>query len=101
MTWKYRCSRCRGRNVFKQKLDGWSDEKCHHCQYARFYFDRARQYRDDYCSCSHAFGYHYTHRRGSPRCVHHPDFELNARVFSGESLEHVLEDIALRAICPF
>lgn len=101
MTWKYRCSKCRGRNVFKQKIDGWSKESCRHCQHDSFYLDRARQFRNDYCDCTHWCGYHFRHRKGSPRCVHHPQFQINARVFSGEKLEDVLEDIALREQCPF
>lgn len=100
MTWKYRCSRCRGRNVFSRKLDGWSVPACRHCGHDKFYLDRARQFRNDYCSCTE--NYHYTHRKGSPMCIHHPDYQVNVRTRRyGEKLEDVLEDIKLRAECPF
>lgn len=98
--------------MFERKLDGWMAPVCRHCGHDKFYLDRARQFRRDYCDCTHLYGYHFTHRKGSPRCTHHPDFELHARVFSGESRKDVLEDIArrekdvlediaLREQCPF
>lgn len=94
MTWKYRCMKCRGRNVFKQKLDGWSVEACRHCGHDKFYVDRRRQWRTDYCRCE---GYHHTHRIGSTYCEHNPRFEVNVRVDRyGERLEDVLIDIFLR-----
>ena len=100
MTFKYRCSKCRGRNCFKHLLDWYlRKRRCRHCGHDRFYLDRARQFRDDYCTCS---GYHYTHRKGSTFCEHHPNYQVNVRVGRyGEKLEDVLEDIKLRAICPF
>lgn len=101
-TWKYRCSKCRGRNVFERKLDGWMAPACKHCGHDKFYLDRARQFRRDYCDCSHTDGYHYRHREGSPFCIHNPEFQVNARTRKhDEKLEDVLEDIALREQCPF
>lgn len=39
---------------------------------------RAGGYRDDYCNCE---GYHYTHRKGSVFCIHHPAYQFNVRVY--------------------
>lgn len=95
MTWKYRCMLCRGRNVFIRPLDDYlRKKKCRHCGHDRFYLDRRRQWRTDYCSCD---GYHYTHRIGSTYCMHNPNYEVNIRVGRyGEDLQEVLLEIALR-----
>lgn len=94
MTWHYRCMKCRGRNVFRRMLEDYlRPKRCRHCGHGAFYLDRARQWRTDYCRCTE--GYHYTHRVGSPLCVHNPDFQTNVRVERhGEKLKDVLEDIA-------
>lgn len=106
MTWKYRCNKCRGRNVFLKLLEDYvRPRRCRHCGHGCFYLDRRRQYRTDYCSCTE--GYHHMHRLGSPLCIHHPQFELNSRVARGEELKDVLLEIALRdptpvtGDCPF
>lgn len=100
MTWHYRCMKCRGRNVFLRELDTYiRRKKCRHCGHFRFYLDRRRQWRTDYCRCN---GYHYTHRIGSPYCEHNENYQVNVRVGRyGEKLEDVLEDIKLREQCPF
>lgn len=100
MSWAYRCMKCRGRNVFRQKVEWYiRAKKCRHCGHGRFYLDRARQYRKDYCSCE---GYHYRHREGSTYCIHNPNYQVNVRVGRyGEKLEDVLEDIMLKELCPF
>lgn len=100
MTWKYRCMACRGRNVFRQKVEWYvRPRQCRHCGHESFYLDRARQFRKDYCSCE---GYHYTHRQGSTYCIHNPNYQVNVRVGRyGEKREDVLEDMALREACPF
>lgn len=93
--------KCRGRNVFVRQIEDYlRPKKCRHCGHSRFYLDRRRQWRTDYCTCTD--GYHYTHRIGSTFCIHNPDFQINVRVHRyGEKLEDVLEDIALREQCPF
>jgi hypothetical protein len=98
MTWKYRCSKCRGRNVFATKIDPWSKDVCRHCGYNKFYLDRRRQWRTDYCDCSSEM-YHYRHRIGSPYCQHNPNYELNVRVGKyGEDKYAVLAEIAERRL---
>ena len=93
--------KCRGRNVFRHPVEWYiRAKKCQHCGHGRFYLDRARQYRDDYCSCSE--NYHYTHRKGSTYCIHNPNYEVNVRVGRyGESRDAVLEEIKQRDECPF
>lgn len=94
MSYYYKCSRCRGRNVFKQKV-GFNKkiERCRHCQYGNFYVDKRMQYRDDYCIDTACV--HYKHRFRSSVCIHHPDAELIIRTTRyGENREDVLADIA-------
>lgn len=100
MRYHYRCSKCQARTVFKHMLDWYiKPKKCKSCRYIRFYIDNGRQRREDYCLCE---GYHYTHRRKSKYCVFNPQYEVNVRVMRyGEDLAAVLEDIKLRAECPF
>ena len=100
MGWAYRCNRCRTRNTFRKKLEEYvRPKKCKECGHDRFYYDRERNHRSDYCSCE---GYHWTHRRGTTYCIHNPLYQVNVRVGRyGEKLEDVLEDIALREQCPF
>lgn len=52
-------------------------KRCKHCGHDRFYLDKSRQYRTDYCSCE---GYHYRHRAKSTFCVENPQYEFNVRV---------------------
>lgn len=99
MSWAYRCMKCRGRNTLKSEITGYFGPECRHCGHNRFYLDRRRQWRTDYCNCE---GYHYKHRAGSGCCELSPNYEVNVRVGRyGEKLEDVLEDIALREQCPF
>lgn len=78
--------------MFVIPIDPWSKDKCKHCGYDKFYLDRRRQWRSDYCDCS---GYHYRHRIGSTYCEHNPKYELNVRVHRyGEDRDAVLLDIA-------
>lgn len=96
MSFAYRCMRCRTRNTFKKPLEDYVRlKKCKRCSWWRFYLDRARQYRTDYCDCA---GYHYRHRIGSPFCQHHPECEFNTRVRRyGEDPLEVRIDIAWEA----
>ena len=95
MSYAYRCSKCRGRNTLKHPLEWYvRAKKCRHCGWFRFYVDKARQFRNDYCTCA---GYHHTHRKGSLMCEHHPNYEINVRTGRyGEALADVLADIARR-----
>ncbi len=65
--------------------------KCKHCGHFRYYLDKGRQYRTDYCSCG---GYHHKHRQGSKFCESNPDYEFNVRTMRyGEDPEEVRFDI--------
>ncbi len=94
MSYYYKCSKCRGRNVFKLPVGfNKKSEKCRHCDYGNFYVDKRMQYRDDYCTDTRCV--HYKHRFRSSVCSHHPDAELIYRVnVCGESAEFVKADIA-------
>lgn len=94
MSVAYRCMKCRGRNTLPRPLEHYiRTPKCKHCGWFRFYLDKARQYRKDYCSCE---GYHYTHRIKSKFCVHHPEYEFNVRTMRyGEDPEDVRIEMAL------
>jgi hypothetical protein len=96
MSFAMRCMKCRGRNTMRrQPTEYKKTPTCKHCKSCnRFYLDKARQYRKDYCSCE---GYHFTHRHGTTFCIHNPGYEINVRtVRYGEALEDVLADIARR-----
>jgi|GEM_PF-2773624 len=99
MSYAYRCMRCRGRNTLRHALEWYvRAPKCKHCKHDRFYLDKARQYRTDYCSCE---GYHYTHRRCSTYCIHRPDYERNVRIGRyGEDPLEVDLDMAFHAPPP-
>lgn len=78
MRMPYRCMLCRTRNTFVRKIETYvRPKKCKSCGHTRFYIDRWRLHRNDYCRCE---GYHYTHRKGSTFCIHHPQQERNVRV---------------------
>ncbi len=97
MSYAYRCSKCRGRNTMKHRYDWYKRTPvCKHCKACnRYYLDKARQYRNDYCSCE---GYHYKHRIKSACCIHHPDYELHVRVGRyGEDSAVVIAEIAARS----
>lgn len=91
----YRCCKCRSRNVFRHALEWYlRPKKCKNCSRTRFYVDKERQNRSDYCSCE---GYHWKHRLGSPFCEHNKAYELNVRVGRyGEAEEDVKLEIAFR-----
>ena len=96
MSYAMRCSKCRGRNTMKRLPEQYKKTPvCKHCKCCnRYYLDKARQYRNDYCSCE---GYHWTHRVKSPYCIHNPEYEIRVRTGRyGEALEDVLADIARR-----
>ena len=97
MSWPYRCMQCRGRNTLAHRLEWYKrTPKCKHgCGCNRFYMDKARLRRTDYCVCE---GYHHTHRIKSAYCVHNPNYELHSRVGRyGEDQALVLAEIAARA----
>jgi hypothetical protein len=99
MSFAYRCNKCRGRNTIARRIDDYIRiPKCRHCGHKGFYLDKDRQYRGDYCSCE---GYHYTHRKKSKFCIHHPDYQLNVRTERyGEDRLDVQLEIALAAPVP-
>jgi hypothetical protein len=99
MSFAYRCMSCRGRNTLRQPIDHYlRPPKCRHCSWVekpgakRFYVDKLRQFRTDYCSCE---GYHYRHRAGSKFCTSNPQYEFNVRTARyQEDPEEVRFDIA-------
>jgi Zn ribbon nucleic-acid-binding protein len=93
MGYAYRCSKCRTRNTFARRLEDYIRTKvCKSCGHKRFYWDKERNKRRDYCTCE---GYHFKHRIRSLFCVHNPNYELNVRVLRyGEEPEEVMLDIA-------
>lgn len=93
MSWAYRCMKCRGRNTWKHPWEWYKrTKKCRHCGHFRFYLDKARQYRTDYCCCA---GYHHTHRSGSKFCEMNPQHELMVRTERyGEAVADVALDMA-------
>lgn len=95
MSYQYRCSRCRGRNVLPRALEDYKRApKCRHCQYTHFYVDKGRVNRKDFCRCS---GYHYTHRIKSPFCEHNPNYEFLVRTLRyREDPATVIADISRR-----
>lgn len=74
----YRCSSCRTRNLFPRRIETYVRlKKCRACGHTRFYLDRGRLYRNDYCACE---GYHHKHRIRSTFCIHNPQYEANVRI---------------------
>jgi hypothetical protein len=96
VSFAYRCNKCRGRNPLRSPLfKCWPEPKCKHCGHDKFYLDKARQYRNDYCTCE---GYHWKHRTGSKFCIENPNYELNVRTERyGEDRAEVQLEIALAA----
>jgi hypothetical protein len=87
--------KCRGRNLLQSKIEGYYGPECRHCGHQRFYLDRRRQWRTDYCTCD---GYHYKHRAGSPFCMLNPNYEFNVRTRRyGEDPAEVQLDLALKS----
>ncbi len=109
MRYAYRCMFCRARNMFIRKIDDYIiPRKCKSCKrvvcvacekkgmkkcpHKKFYWDKSRNKRTDYCNCS---GYHYTHRVNSKFCEKNKNVELNIRVERhGEERQDVLMDMA-------
>jgi DNA-directed RNA polymerase subunit RPC12/RpoP len=96
MAYIYRCSRCRTRNSFKQPLEDYRRaKKCRACGYTKFYWDKERNRKADFCTCN---GYHFNHRRGSKFCWANPQYEWNVRVLRyKEDPLQVSADIAFDA----
>jgi hypothetical protein len=97
MSFYYRCMKCRTRNTFKRPLEHYKrQKKCRACDHWRFYVDKERQHRTDYCQCE---GYHFSHRKGSPYCTANPNYEFNVRVRRfGENPVDVVLDISWDAV---
>lgn len=111
MSFSYRCSKCRGRNLFRRALDAYIlIPKCRHCGYQKFYVDweRVKRRRLEICACG---GYHFKHREGSPMCEKNENYEFNVRTRRyGEDPDEVRLDIAFNSAaqtefetegCPF
>jgi predicted nucleic-acid-binding Zn-ribbon protein len=92
MRYYYRCMKCRSRNVFAMPVEMYiRPRKCKSCGHARFYADKERTNRQDYCRCD---GWHHTHRRGSTYCLYHPQRQLLDRLRAGESRADIALDLA-------
>lgn len=106
MTYPYRCSRCRTRNLFARPVEKYvRQRKCRDCGHTSFYVDRERATRRP-CRCDGA--YHWgPHRKGSPCCVHRRGFEAFRAVRAGaDEIDMALAGIGgqehqLGAECPF
>lgn len=92
----YKCCVCRTRNIFNHKVEWYKiKRKCKACGHQRFYVDKERQNRSDYCDCGST---HYRHRYKSNLCSHHPEFEKYERIRRyGEEAVEVVIDIAWRS----
>ena len=102
MGFPYRCMKCRALNTLNRRIaDYIRVPKCKRCGHRKFYIDKQKWYRTDYCRCE---DYHYTHRIKSPFCIHHPNYEYNVRVRRyGEDPAAVNFDLAgtVSDACPF
>lgn len=91
----YRCMKCRSRNVFNRPVEAYKiQRKCKACGWWRFYLDKERTNRMDYCRCE---GWHHTHRFKSTFCIHHPARQLIERIRAGEAEAEVRLDMAFDA----
>ena len=101
MTISYRCSRCRGRNVFAVPVGlNTKVEVCRHCGYGNFYLDKERRRRKA-CVCDGGLlsqkNGSIPHREGSPCCIanpHHPYYRARRAGAPEDFLAELLVDLA-------
>lgn len=92
----FKCMKCRTRHVFRHPVEWYKiKRKCRSCGHWRFYLDKERTNRNDYCTCGTT---HYPHRYKSSLCMHHPDYQMIVRtqVYGEERIE-VMIDMAFNS----